>query len=260
MMNYLSTLAHRQVHAATFNYYAYPTLHPDRIMHEHDIFYVEHGDWEVSEEGISYELHPGDVIFLPAGKHHYGKRTCTPGTRTMFLHILADEADGQENNAFAIPSLIPAGTNPALRSHFLRLIDAWWTDGPHREIMISALANILLCSMASAGLQANERTFGWPVDAIHSLIVNEPAVNFTALMLSERLDVPERSLRYIFQKIAGCPIHRYQLNLKLSMAKQALQTTPSALIADVAQAFGFWDEYHFQHAFKKRFGHSAKKA
>lgn len=254
-MNFIANIARRHVVAANFNFYAKPTLHPDRILEEHDIVFMEQGNWEITQDETSYPLQSGDIIFLAAGRHHYGQIPCSPKTRTMYIHIAADYMDGIYEDAYAIPTVIPAGTSPHLRQDFLNLIDAWWTDMPNRSIRVAALLDILLCDLAAADMKAGARQYGWPVDAVHSILVNDPSVNYTVQEIAEQLGLTARNLRYLFTKVSGCSLHRYQLDLKLNMAKQALQLSARSTLADVSLAFGFWDEYHFSHAFTKRFGY-----
>ena len=254
IMNHIAIAPRRLVSAATYCNYVYPTLHPDRVMIEHDLVYIERGSWTIRRDGIAYALRPGDVILLRAGRHHDSKLPCEAGTRTMYIHFSADAQDDIATGAYHIPTHIRAGMVPSVRDDCLRLIDAWWTAGAHREQRTSALLDTLLCNLAERGANQPAR-LDWPVDIIHSMAVNEPDQNFTAQRIAERLGISQRSLRYRFEQAAGCPLHQYLMNLKLNMAKHALVTAPESLISDVAQTFGFCDEYHLSRAFKKRFGY-----
>ena len=54
------------------------------------------------------------------------------------------------------------------------------------------------------------------------------------------------------------PLHRYQLELKLDMARQLLAAEPERTLSDVAETFGFSDAFHLSHACKRRFGLSPR--
>ena len=104
MISFLRPGSGRRLGAANFVSYPEPSLHPDRVMNEHDLVFLIEGEWEVCQGGQRYLMEPGDVLFLEAGQHHYGETPCTPGTRTMYLHISASPQDGQPADALS-PSL-----------------------------------------------------------------------------------------------------------------------------------------------------------
>ena len=72
--------------------------------------------------------------------------------------------------------------------------------------------------------------------------------------LAARLQVTPRSLSYAFTQEMGIPIHRYHLNQRLDMAMNMLRAGGCFSLRELAEAFGFYDEFHFSRAFKQRFG------
>ena len=245
----------RRVSAANFNFYPEPSIHPDRVMTEHDFIYLLEGQWEVCQDGERYLMEPDDVLLLEAGRHHYGELPCLAGTRTMFLHVSAAPKDSLAvSGSLPIPTLTKA-CPLSVKIGFQQIIDEHYSKSPLREIRIAALIDLLLCDLAQTAEHAPEE---WPVGAVRSILLKQPEVNYTAAELSAKLGLPERRLRYLFRQASGMPLHRYQLELKLDMARQLLCTQPDRTLSDIAETFGFSDAFHLSHAYKRRFGHAPK--
>lgn len=255
MINFLTVEQRRQVGSANFAYYPEPELHPDRIMPEHDLVCLMEGGWEIIEEGRRYFMEPGSVLLLAAGRHHYGEKPCLPGTRTMFIHIAALPQDGTETpSALRIPTLTDPAP-PRLRGDFRQIINEFYTPGPQRQTRLSALIDLMLCDLAQTPENAPKP---WPVDEVRGILLKRPEINYTVGELAEILGLSERRLRYLFQTACGMPLHRYQLELKLDMARQLLLTEPERTLSDAAETFGFTDAFHLSRAYKRRFGHAPR--
>ncbi len=56
-----------------------------------------------------------------------------------------------------------------------------------------------------------------------------------------------------FREMTGKSPHRYMLDLKLASAKVSLETT-SMSVKEIANALGFYDEFHFSRTFKRHSG------
>lgn len=255
MISYLQPGAGRRLSAANFASYPEPYFHPDRVMTEHDLVFLLEGEWEVCQSGQRYRMEPGDVLLLEAGQHHYSETPCAPGTRTMYLHIAAHPQDGQAlPSQLKIPTLTKASALN-LRRGFQQIINEFYSRDPRRSIRIAALIDLLLCDLAQAAEHQQEK---WPVGAVRSILLGNPSVNYSADELAEQMNLPTRRLRYLFQNACGQPLHRYQLDLKLDMARQLLLTEPDHTLSDVAETFGFTDAFHLSHAYKRRFGHAPR--
>ena len=85
--------------AANAHYYKNPTeeYYIDRTLQYHDLVYLVEGSWGFTENDIEYPLVPNNVLMLAAGRHHYSRLPCAPGTKTFCLHISAEEGDNENN-------------------------------------------------------------------------------------------------------------------------------------------------------------------
>jgi len=237
-------------------YYADPSLHPDRIMEDHDFVYMLEGEWEVREEGRAFCMVPGDVLILAAGRHHYGRKECRSKTRTLFFHTrafhreLAGEAGG---DGIHLPSLVHCSASPEVVRCFRRLVDAFWSNAPTRSLELSSLFQLLLCELASAS-SMEAYPFRRLIAEAQSRMRMDQQGALSTKELAERLGVSVRKLRYAFERELGIPPHRYHRDLRLDMSMKMLQTEPGHTLREIAEAFGFYDEFHFSRAFKRRFG------
>ncbi|MEM8545977.1 MAG: AraC family transcriptional regulator [Cyanobacteria bacterium P01_H01_bin.119] len=78
------------------------------------------------------------------------------------------------------------------------------------------------------------------------------AENISIATLSQLSNLSSYYLIRSFHRQWGLPPHRYQQQIRLLKAKQALQTSQS--LAEIAIATGFFDQSHFTRSFKRVFG------
>ena len=69
--------------------------------------------------------------------------------------------------------------------------------------------------------------------------------------LAESLGVPYRTLRYLFAKEAGTSPLQYQLDIRLSRAKNLLKSTDMPT-SEIATTLGFKSTWYFAHFFRQR--------
>lgn len=248
---------YRDISMAQQMYYPAPCLHPDRVMTEHDLIYMLEGEWEVWEEDQAYRMTPGDVLILSAGRHHFGKEDCTAGTRTLFAHIQALEGDLRpEDTALRgihLPTFIHCQDTPGVFHCFIQLVDAFWAQNTNRSFRLSALLQLLLCELDAAANAGENQLHSLAVRA-QSAFHMDPQGKITTEQLAQTLGVTARRLRYAFEQEMGLPPYRYHLNVRLDMAMKILQNEPERTLRDLAEAYGFYDEFHFSRTFKHRFG------
>lgn len=86
-----------------------------------------------------------------------------------------------------------------------------------------------------------------------AILENELAVFHSLSSLSERIFVHPVYLSGAFKKKTGMTISEYQLEMKLKNAMHLLFTTPLS-INEIGFLHGFFDDAHFIHSFKNRYG------
>lgn len=270
---YFSLNQPRRIISANYITMVNPTLHPDRILTEHDLLYILDGIWDIAEE---YEdgsdchimtLHSDDLLLLPAGRHHYGISPCSPNNRHMYIHVspFPEEmdanlcrnytADSQNDSLHRFNSLIHCQNNPHIRILFQEIIAKNWEYSSMRNEKLSLLLNLLFCEAAE---QQNKTVQINPAKDIVSeatrLIQTTPQAFFTGKELADRFYVCERTLTNQFRKVHGKTLYAYQMDIKLEMVRQFLITQPDIKLHETALNFGFCDEFHLSKTFRKKYG------
>lgn len=263
MHNVLHMGQARKVLDANFNLHKTGELHPDRVLGFHDIVYILEGGWEIGQDGSRYVLEQGDVIFLHAGRHHYGVEGYLPGARTMYLHIGRSFEDAVADarpaplpgDRLALPVVVKSRGSAAVRSLFEDIIHTYWCDRENKGIKLAALVDLLLYELSEAG-ETGKDTAGGLVEGMLYHIRMTPDKIFTLSELSESLHVCSRNLTDKFRKATGKSVHQYQIDLKLAMARMLIRDNPGRPFKEVACNLGFYDEFHFSRLFKRKYGFS----
>lgn len=234
-------------------------LHPDRIMQEHDFLYLLDGEWEIWEDGQCFRMEKDDLLILKAGSHHYGKKPCNAGNRHMYFHVLPTPGERSGESTISggeeLPSLFHCGGTPQLRRYFQDLIAVYWSGGEQREAQLSLLTNLILNTLIELAGSSNQGIAGDPlVEQACRRLRSTPQRMFTSGEMAAELYVCARTLNNRFQKALGQTFCSYQMELKLRMVQQYLRCQPKATLAEAAENFGFCDEFHLSHAFRKQFG------
>jgi AraC-like DNA-binding protein len=264
MLNIFETAGYRDIGYAKFSHFMRPTQHPDRVMLEHDLVYMLEGDWVVGQDGEQYPVYPHDVFILQAKHHHYGVVPCRANTRTMFVHmstlpkekVINDPLDSSffnKGTLLGLPMVTRCESNPRVRELFLEIIQSFWSETPGKHIKLSALTQLLLLEISlthSAPLQIRDTLVAQTLNTIQ----NSTEKVYTLPELAELVDVSSRTLSERFKKATGHTLHQYQINLKLDMARLAIEKEPAKSFKELAASLGFYDEFHFSKLFKKKFG------
>ena len=265
--NLLSMSFERKVVLCGTNVFPKPVLHDDRVLNDHDLFYIFDGEWEIGQDGISYHLAKGDVVFLRAGSHHYGVSPCTPNMRNLFIHInrLPDDRMTKDLSAaevqsmvksplFCFPTVIHCTQNSVVDTLFRYIIHIFWShrDDASRVLMLNL--NLLLTELSFISRNSLPKADTWITMLLQEIQSNSG--RFLSLEEAASLvHMSPRSLSTRFKRVMGRTVHEYQLSLKLDMAYNAL-LSGDYTVKEAAESFGFCDPFYFSRTFKKTYGFS----
>ena len=140
--------APHRIAAANSHYYKAPTdvLYLDRVMKYHDLVYLEEGGWCFTESEIDYPMEKGDVLLLAAGRRHYTRQPCAPGTKTFCIHATCAPGD-QAGEGVRLPTLLRMRGAPRVKSIFEEIVAAFWGESPYRQEKMSALFDLLILEL-----------------------------------------------------------------------------------------------------------------
>lgn len=94
------------------------------------------------------------------------------------------------------------------------------------------------------------------IKAIHKLLTDNPAENYTTEALAKQFDLSVASLKTGFKGVYGSPIYTYIRTHKMNLAASMLVTDRKKRIIEIASAVGYDNPSKFAAAFKKNFGMS----
>lgn len=259
--NILDYTEKRKIISANFNHHT-NEKHPDRIIDEHDLIYVREGCWNISQNGIDYELQSGDVILLQGGQHHYGTVPCKGDVKTCYVHFsrhpddrVSEKNDGGKE-CLIFPVVVDKKNNAMVEYYFRQLIFSYWSDEVYEKKKAESYLDLLLCELCKSG---RENKGSEMVDDIKLQINNTPERFISNEEFARRYYCSVRTLTDRFKKSTGVSLHAWQIKIKCQMADELMQHEPSLTLKEIARIYGFYDEYHFGKCYKKVFGCSPKR-
>ena len=246
--------AERAIESCGHCYFKDRTMHPDRVLPCHDFIYLTDGEWEIGQEERHYLMKKDRVIILHSGLHHYPVAPCSPGTKTIFLHIYpaSGDAPAAGNGTGCIPSLTDCSQNPRIKKLFEDLVFFADNPGPESRVIQSSMCRLLLCHLSLMSFPTADSD---PVLYITVKSIKEtPQRFFTEEELAEIAGVSVKTLRNRFRNRFGKTPRAWQMHQKLSLVSTALITHRSIPLKALAENYGFCDEFYLSRCFKERFG------
>ena len=192
----------------------------------HDLVLLVKGSWEIREEGTTFLLKPGDVLFLTAGRHHFGVNGCQKGTRTLWIHACAEPRDAflsakqlppnTETEIYLNP-LVSTGGNIRIYTLFESIIRAFWSSSATKRAMSRVLLSELLVELSDLSHAAPDSSVTI-IDHLIDYMEKHPHQFFSIDALASRVGVNRRTLTTHFRKRTGESVHGYQTKRKIRMA------------------------------------------
>jgi AraC-like DNA-binding protein len=253
----------RTIQTANLGIYREGVLHPDRIAEYHDFFLVLEGGWEVLEDGMVFVLKPWDVLFLFQGKHHGGKKPCLQNTKTIYIHLSPEHGDrfiAQDNAPvstanISLSSLTHlAGKDLGIKRLFEEIVYSFWSHSEFNRKRARALVTLLLIELSRNSSREQRNPAAMPVRYVMEELERNPSRNYSLDELAAMVSMNTRVLTTRFRALAGTSVKQFHLAHKIRVAASILDSMPSTTLHALADSFGFTDEYHFSHCFKKIMG------
>lgn len=265
----LSMKSRRIVSICNHNFSEEGVYHPDRVLDEYDLLYMQKGEWDIIEDGITYHLSPGMLLVLEPKKHHYSTEKCSPMMRNVYIHFSNDAEDipggldqsmSPSGSHITIGKLTDCTEHPEILHMFERVIESFFMyKEAEPNIRCSIYLEELLLKLSEINDSKNLYRDILVQEIIHRFHCN-PDRFFSPAELADSYNVSVRTLSGRFKKETGTSVHKYQLDLKLDMAYDAIPLAPARTLRDVAKSYGFYDEFHFSKLFKRRFRISPSEA
>ncbi|WP_235500139.1 AraC family transcriptional regulator [Leifsonia sp. Root227] len=219
---------------------------------------VEGSGWCETEAG-RFPVQKGQVIVLPPRQPHaYGSDTETPWTLWWF------HAAGPDVEAYLAAAGMTA-ENPVRRPRDLYPVVSLMSEvlaRMERDSTTTSLNAAAGAAWHALTLLAAERSRS---DEAGDVI--EHATEYLRAHLADRVVIPELAamaslstshFSALFKRHVGYPVLQYQTMLRMSRARELLDTT-SATVAAIAAEVGYPDSFYFARQFRKVHGMTARE-
>ncbi len=246
--------AERTVESAGRCYFKTPAWHPDRILPYYILVYMEKGEWDIGQEQEVFSVSENRSLILHPGLHHYPVSLCSPGTKTLYVHMLPEPGDRAMPRMYedCLPSVADCSGNPRIKKLFEDIIFYKSTPGHNKNIVLSSLCRLLLCSLY-------EVVYPAPVSdpvvlAAISDIMRRPDKFLSDEELADIAGVSVRTLRKRFAQSFGRTPRAWQMEQKLMDISSTLLSHSNITLRALADNYGFCDEFYLSRCFRARFG------
>lgn len=263
---FLNMKKRRCVTLCNHNFSREGIFHPDRVMQEYDLLFMQSGEWDIIEDNLTYHMSPGSVLLLEPNKHHYSLTKCSPMMRNVYIHFKPEKGDislqsnkqlpktSSISSHLKVPKFVETAGHKDIHHAFEKVIDAFWSAAPDsKELRSSLYLEALLLQLSDLGNDEGEKTDILISEIIHRFHC-EPEVFLSPQELAQNYNVSVRTISGRFKEKTGMSIHQYQLQTKLDMAYDLLPISPGRSLHDIALSYGFYDEFQFSKLFKRKFG------
>lgn len=268
---------------------AEPFIHADRTMHVHVLIYVTKGQITVTEEGIDYEINPGELLFLKGGLHHYGKQEIAQGTAWYYVHFYmnhrkedtsgnheqehgngeyriydwkkdVEESLGQEEKmeyARELPKKLTGLVGSAVEQQLKELVDGLAEGKAFRRWDCNRKLYDILSEVAfySEKQKMPEQTIS---DRIVIFLEEHMADPFQAKVLEGEFYLSYKHLAAVFKQEKGITMQQYHRKLRIQCACRLLRST-SLPIGEISSEVGYGDMLYFSRCFHQTMGMSPRE-
>lgn len=250
-------------------------VHQDRIMKEHVLLYLFHGEMQVVEDGISHCVREGEFLFLKAGVHHWGETVIPAGTAWFYVHFSSSvQLDGYRKYDDFVTGIKQQDFEPADYRYYLalpkhatfphgqaeqrirELLEAYYLSSPLRLARINSILYQLLVDIYQVAHQVQKSDKS--DITVRKTIAYLEAHSHQPLSSDEIAAHMRLSYKYlctVFREKTGLSINQYHTRIRISEAARLLRET-SLNVSESGFAVGYRDPLYFSSVFKKVTGKS----
>ncbi|MBO4547936.1 MAG: AraC family transcriptional regulator, partial [Abditibacteriota bacterium] len=246
--------AERTVDTAGRCYFKTPAAHPDRILPFFVLAYMEKGEWAIGQDGETLSVREDDAFIYYPGLRHYPVSFCSPGTRTLYVHMLPVPGDRAEpgQTEGSLPSIVDCSRSPRVKQLFEDIIYYAATPVNNKNVILSSLCRLLLCSLVEV-VYPTPASDPVVLSAV-SDIMRSPDKFLSEEELADIAGVSVRTLRKRFVACFGQTPRAWQMDRKLMDISSVLLSHTNITLRELAENYGFCDEFYLSRCFRERFG------
>lgn len=259
---FLSTEYRRKVLECGYTIVSEGIFHPDRVMHEFVLLYMISGSWNVYIGDECFSISAGDILLMPPRVRHYSLEKCSNDMKNMYIHFCPVPGDLLYSaSSLTVPVHIRFSNADNPSSDFRNIINLFYScHSVNRDFLLSCHLEVLLGRISEEMMEKNdEDTFPPLISDVIRLFTESPERFFSQDEVARRFDVSIRNLTSKFKSATGTSLHAWQINHKLSLIHDILRYDSSRKLHDLAESYGFYDEFQLSRLYKKKYGFSPKQ-
>ncbi|MFT5807150.1 MAG: AraC-like DNA-binding protein [Moritella dasanensis] len=234
----------------------------ERHVHlDYHIGIVTSGCQQYIHQGKVYHLAPGFISTLNPDEAHNGDNITLGGYKSHVMALPVDYVNdiSREMNQPETFFNAPLVNNAVLSNAFLHLHQLLTTEqvsSAKLQIETTMMAFITELFIHNGGIPIQQysstKKLSTPqLNYIRALFHDEPSQSFQLDELAQNLDLSKFQFLRQFKQSMGMTPHAYLKRVRLEYAKKALMKGGN--LSDVAHQVGFFDQSHFNKAFKNAY-------
>lgn len=240
-----------------------PFLHADRVLDFNVMIYVTDGVIYVTEAGTEYAIHPGELLFLKKGVHHYGTKLIPKGTRWFYVHFYLNEPDeclsqfSKSRTTNHASRYLPKFVKDLPSYQFDQLIQKFVDFYHSSDSMQNWYHPIRFFELLSelTTYQTTESRSEVLVNSICEFLSDQIKVPFSSQELEQHFFLSYKYMASIFKKEKNMTMQQYHTRLRMNSAAKLLGSTLLP-INEIADYFGYSDQLYFSRCFHEFSGMS----
>jgi AraC family transcriptional regulator len=232
---------------------------PDSIIHSHahehtNIAMVIDGTFVETVGRTPHECNPFSLILRPAGESHSNRYSKT-GARSIIMEVKPERLDSIRQVSSILDNVVHIRGGSELRVLMSRIFKEFQTSDSASALSIEALAlEMLVFATRQWTTRESRGAPRWLLEA-RDVLHSQFAEPLTLSFIAGTVGVHPSHLAKSFRSHFHCTIGEYLRRLRLDLAAQLLMQSNST-IGKIAASAGFFDQSHFTHSFRSRFGMS----
>jgi AraC family transcriptional regulator of arabinose operon len=207
---------------------------------------------------VQHVVKAGTALVIPADEPHvYGSDDADPWT-VWWVHVAGDAVD-ELVAAAGTSALRPVVGVPQL-ARAVSLVDdtirALEKDESPASLIAASGAAWHLLSLLASGRHSPDNGRPDPVALATAILQQNLDSSISVTELADSVGLSPSHLTALFREALGCPPGRYLTRLRMSVARELLDTTDMP-VASIARHVGYDDPYYFARQFRSVHGMSA---
>ena len=242
-------------------------FHADRLLPFHVLIYVKNGCIYVTEEETDYAVHPGELLFLKAGLHHFGRHAIPKGTEWYYVHFYMDgdmeteapyEEKSEQDRLFlyrlSIPKYVQGLAGSDTERRIIESVNFANSREPGRQWFTNERLFRLLSHIAMRQNAVEPRL----TDRVAEYLSEHYREEICFSELAASFYISYQRLAALFAAEKGVSMGEYVKRLRLEEAAGLLCGTLIS-IGEIAAKVGYQDALYFSKQFSRHFGMSPRE-